>query len=979
MANKHIVSDFVQHSADSLFHYFFAAMFVAGIAHLIADEPVGDYAPVPPADYAAFTYMPPPAENPSEYISMWDPFSLREPDSAMPLEVTAASARVSMNVEIFPANGRQIARDDKGRWYILVEQDNHTLYLGVAASDETNPYRPRGGDFDMFELVGEGSGALLPSSGKIKNGSMVVDPYGQVHVAWADEDGIWHAMTEVTDDLRSTNTWSTVSLAEGPALMGDIMVDVDGDVVLAYAREDTIYYHPITASEPELVTGPSDGLPPLGRPGSRIPDSERVSQNVVMDRTADGTVWLAFRRDFAVWVVMRTPDGEWGSPERIVREYVFHPSIIIHEDRPLITFQHEGVREVPFGDDENYLRQRGGGGSSLAYARLTNEGWSLGTIISAEEILVRRSGIHGQRFEGRMVPHIEQFGWPALFRDGRGVVWVAWQNTSRRWAYSARWLGEGFGEIQELRGPFYAPSRPILAEKQAPVGAGDLGLLFFAAERAYFDRLWIPSLSVAEDREILFLDALEVAETEGLELVLNQAEKDPANPLLSPKIEENLLLRGPAVAKRGDTYVMRYSRYPVDSEVRPGYGQVFGYAISSDGIHFERVDELPDGLGEEEVFSKRPLAWLAGDPDYNYSGVLENPDASDPEKKYTRLRYVMEQRGLYYLDYSPDGKKWTEATRVPVMSVIRERGRPGFYDPDDPERPIRLYGRTYTETGRAWGVVWTKDLLKWSGFEHHLDADDPYGQTPPATPIHPTSPYLNVFRPQTYFDSVAGDNEDQIYVARVRKAEGIYFNTYWPGRMGIPNRDISLAVSRDGFNFIRVKRGRPLIPLGNPGEWDSGIIGWLSPRYFGGDDMWLYYFGGAYTRKGSGNFNHHLTELGLARLRVNGWTYFTPEPGRKGILTTIPVDSVDGGRGLRVNIEGVLKSGDFSVEVLDASNGQAIPGYTTDDFEPLIGDGLAVPVRWSKATELPSGRDIRLRFHLNSPGVKLYSFGFEDT
>ena len=121
---------------------------------------------------------------------------------------------------------------------------------------------------------------------------------------------------------------------------------------------------------------------------------------------------------------------------------------------------------------------------------------------------------------------MEQLGWPVMFRDPQGVVWALWQNTSRRWAYSARWMGEEFGQVQERRGPFNAPGLPVTAEKCAPAGAGDVGVLFFAAaaggnNRAIFDRVRIPSLSTAEDREVLFLDSLEVAATTDAEFVLN--------------------------------------------------------------------------------------------------------------------------------------------------------------------------------------------------------------------------------------------------------------------------------------------------------------------------------------------------------------------------------------------------------------------------------------------------------------------------
>ena len=78
-----------------------------------------------------------------------------------------------------------------------------------------------------------------------------------------------------------------------------------------------------------------------------------------------------------------------------------------------------------------------------------------------------------------------------------------------------------------------------------------------------------------------------------------------------------------------------------------------------------------------------------------------------------------------------------------------------------------------------------------------------------------------------------------------------------------------------------------------------------------------------------------------------------------------------------MNIEGLVdKPRAFAVEVLDAATGAALEGFGPDDCQMPNEDGLAVPVSWNGSAALPVGRDIRLRFHLGAPGVRLYSFGF---
>jgi len=849
----------------------------------------------------------------------------------------------------------------------------------------------------MKLVAGEGD-AVLSGRGKPSRASMLIDRDNRLHVVWHGRDGLWHVRAALGSDgpgrLSQKAAWTEPRrLVDKPCRAGDIVLDANGDVAVSYSMDDTVYFQPVSGGKAEIVGGRGSGMPeryrPGGpeqqrkddaardaveRPGRKIPASERESQDAVMDLGPDGTVYLAFRRDFAIWVARRSGAGQWLPAEQVVREYAFHPSIMVANGRPLVTFLHEGLRRIPM-DIEDDITKRAGGGAAIGYATLTDEGWQTGAIAGAEEIVVHRRGMWDKRGRGRLLPQIEQFGWPVMFRDRHGVVWALWQNTTRRWAYSARWLGDGFGQVHECRGPFNAPRLPVNAEKHAPAGAGDVGLLFYAAagggnDRVIFDRLKIPSLSLADDREVLFLDSLEVGQTAGVEFVLNRMTKPTRVAALSPRADGRVVC-SPSVSKRGDTYVMRYA-----TSFEGGGGQG-GIAVSSDGVHFKTVAKLPEGLPEAEVRSSRPLEFWKGSPGNTSPPHYQNPDQSDPAKKYVRLAYSTDARGTYWVEYSPDGRKWTKGAQTTAAEAMREGGRPGFFDATDPERPIRTYGRVYTETGRSWGVTWTKDLVHWAGLEHLLDPDDPYGKTPAESGIGSTGKNY-AMRGQVYLDAVAGKGEDEIYASSVRKAEGLYFCFYWPGSQGRPLTDVGLAVSRDGFNFTRVKNGERILPVGPPGAWDSGYIFQMSPM-LDGEIVRVYYRATAGRREGTDGFTHNLTEIGLATIRVNGWTYYTLQFGRsRGTVTTIPIQSPAGeSKGLAVNVEGVAgRAGALAVEVLDAATHQPLEGFALADCLGPTRDGLAVPVTWRGGNTLPAGRDIRLRFHLGAPGTRLYSFGF---
>ena len=128
-----------------------------------------------------------------------------------------------------------------------------------------------------------------------------------------------------------------------------------------------------------------------------------------------------------------------------------------------------------------------------------------------------------------------------------------------------------------------------------PATATDIGVLFVAANRVIFDRLKIPTLSLAEDRQVMFLDSLEVGETSGVDFVLNKMTKHPANPVLSPgppgsKDDRHVRVR--SVRKHGSSYVMGYGYQSWDDKA----WKYDGLAVSTDGVHWREGGETPRGL-----------------------------------------------------------------------------------------------------------------------------------------------------------------------------------------------------------------------------------------------------------------------------------------------------------------------------------------------------------------------------------------------
>jgi len=956
-------------------------------------------------EHPYYTMMPPLPTDPKDYIGKWDPFALRSPAGAEETYLAVTNrynqpyTREILNAprDSFPlVNGRQIARDAFGNWFVIVEKDS-SLFLATGHGPQI-----AGGDLALMELVGRGPDAILAAPGEVTGASMVIDADNRLHVVWYSENGLWHVMSTLDgalEPLREKGSWTKPrQLVKERCHPDDIMLDADGKVVVCYSRGDTVYYMPVAGGKAELAAGRNAGMPALGgtavtgevtpeyddaKPTAKLtpraikamlpPLSARECQKTVMDLAPDGTVYLAFQRDFQIWVARRTPEGVWLPAECAARGLAFHPTIIVAGGRPLVCFQFEGVKNMTL-DGERYLRQREAGGSSVGFATMAERGWRTGYLAKTEEIIVNRQGIWGRRFEGKLIPMLEQMGPPVLFRDRHGVVWALWQNTTRRWAYSARWMGEAFGQVQECRGPFNAPGLPMSAEKFMPATATDVGVLFVSAHRVIFDRLKIPTLSLADERQVMFLDSLEVGETSGMEFFLNQMTKHPANPVLAPGVpgskDDRHVMPG-YVQKHGSSYVMCYQYQSWDD----GKFRSPGWAISADGVHWQKVEKLPEDL---------PPPDPVHDPDADNPlrrGYYDNPDQSDPAKRY--IRVTRTNRGdkgmdkLYQLQYSPDGRKWTDGPEVSVLNALRENAMPNLWDTlDIPERRLKTYGRAYTANARSCGVMWSSgDLLHWAGLEHFLDPDDPYG-TPPVVALGSSKPYT--MRAQIFLDACAGKGEDQIYSWDVEIVDGLYLCGYWPctpeHRM-----DYALTVSRDGLNFTRVKNGARTLPVGPAGAWDSGyIFQWKSLRE--GDNLRVYYRGTTVHHGTSSYRDPSPMMIGHATIRVNGWTYYTPKSDENaGTVTTIPIQAPAGvSKGLMVNLEGAAgQVGAFAVEAMDAATRKPIKGFGVADCIAPTADGLAAPVTWKAGPTLPVGRDIRLRFHLRAKGVRLYSFGFQ--
>ena len=192
-----------------------------------------------------------------------------------------------------------------------------------------------------------------------------------------------------------------------------------------------------------------------------------------------------------------------------------------------------------------------------------------------------------------------------------------------------------------------------------------------------------------------------------------------------------------------------------------------------------------------------------------------------------------------------------------------------------------------------------------------------------------------------------------------------------------PN-DVCVGFSRDGFHWDRPDR-RAFLPVSeHVGDWN-----WANVQSAGGvclvvDDQLYFYVSGRRGVPGSGDPG--VCSTGLAVLRRDGFVSMDHAGSPSGVerldpsiepgtLTTRPVRF--SGRHLFVNLD--ASAGELRVEVLDRT-AHPLPEFSASQCVAVRGDRTAARIAWTGAGDLSAlaGETVRFRFRLT--GGSLYAF-----
>ena len=926
------------------------------------------------------------------------------------------------------ANARQIVRNRSGSWFVGF--DSSTGPRLAVASRSQSEGRHFGETIGLSRLLGR-----TPASSH--GFSMALDPQDRLHAVWGVEEGLYYTWCDVSGaegyrKVSHREAWKTSTGAEGAervagsgARLGDISAGPEGRLWLAFSRQGAIVVGALEkgrgAWKLNRVVDPLSRWAVVTEPDDHsryeIRQIEEGCRDPVLAVGSEGTVHLAFAhrweiyytrsRDGEVWRGVssdepKRPDlGYWDSPfpnaDRAAFAHSFHPSLVLYREQPLILFQLEGMVD-PDPHSPHFMKQRWNGVPSVGYAYLEGQSWRRDYLFKSREIMMKRlppgegHGEEGQRMRkvggldgaGRVFLADEAQWRPVAGTDRFGVPWAIWNGTTRRYNYFSRFLGEEFAERREWRGAFYGLTKESTVEKNAPPRSSELGTAVVAADRLYFCRMPVGAVDAGQDRHYQVLDLLEFSASNNVQTGLTPYRRHPSSPIfgVNPRREawDGSLVGGGFVYFAKGLYRMLYSGSgPQNWEVEDGdiTNQFIGYAESRDGIHFQRKN-----LGLREFRGNR-------DNNLVFSvKSFEDPDETDPEKRFKGFvtgRYFLKQlgkEGRVLFAHSADRVHWTVVEDITEKAPRSDHGAgPSYRDPFDlPERRYKSIHRAYNLTGRAMGMSYSAQLLgPWEGFEDVLNYYEPYTYPP-----HPTK----VRSGWLILEAGGGDDEDQIYGGRGWIEDGIYYlqytRCYFDGRY-----DVSLAMSRDGLNFYRIKNGRSQLSPSGAGNWDSGIVagGTLIDR---GEEKWLYYNGAPWhhntmVRPGGRRaltgeiFGRPEWYTGIATIRNHSWTYAAVgDPTRDGYLDTVPFRiQPTANRKLLLNLDGIGPDGKVLVEVLSASDRRPIEGFSRADCEPVPG-ALDVPVHWKGGKRLEDipAEEVILRFYLSGPDTRFHGFRF---
>lgn len=337
---------------------------------------------------------------------------------------------------------------------------------------------------------------------------------------------------------------------------------------------------------------------------------------------------------------------------------------------------------------------------------------------------------------------------------------------------------------------------------------------------------------------------------------------------------------------------------------------------------------------------------------FHAPAVVDDAFERDPAKRFKLLGNT---GGKFHGAYSADGLVWHRYAKDPLFegsdtSTLAQDPRTGEYLAYFKRRSDQVPGR----------VVWltrSRDFEHWSEprLVFHADAEDDRWVTRPEQ------------RTEIYNMSVVPHAAGFVgFPTMFRVMHRIPRSEPVPGSRSRDDGpiDVQLVTSRDGETWARSYPRISVIPRGAPGTYDGGaLLGVSTTAVHAGDETWMLYT--AINTGHGGTLPPKRLTIGRATWRRHGFASLDAGP-MGGRLETAPMQVRSG----RLVVNADASRGHLRIGLREA-DGQAIPGFGLDDFEPLRSDATRAEARWKSGAAIPSDRPIRVVIELQD--CRLYS------
>ena len=481
----------------------------------------------------------------------------------------------------------------------------------------------------------------------------------------------------------------------------------------------------------------------------------------------------------------------------------------------------------------------------------------------------------------------------------------------------------------------------------------------------------------------LFLDDHIVGRLQNVWRVLNKAERQANVPVVSA----DQSWEGPDVQAVQVIYDedrrqfrMWYSTFRSGGEIRENGEAGLSYAVSDDGIAWEKPD-----LGIVGIHGSKANSALFVNTSRlfnSFGSIVYCPEETDLSRRYKTLSFKganapKPERPGWFPWYSADGIRWraddeqNAAVKYDHVSICEVSTQ--LYDPDHRRYiaftkysyygcpPVRAY--SYGLMRRCQGVMTSEDFVHWSP-NHHVLAPDELDDFLARRTIMERHEVLRFSDPREYraeFYQVNGMSEGGLVIGLMSVFDS-------SGGVQDGPVHVQLVCSRDLRVWNRVGERMPLLAPSEAGRWDGGCVYPVNPFVRDGK-IWVYYTG---ANRGHAVVEDFRYAIGLATLRADGFVSINARRDG-GTLMTKPVKFT--GKRLVLNVD--ASAGEVAVELLNR-NGRSIEGFTGGECDPIREDRLCGTVSWSGRSDLSgvAGKPVFIRFHLC--GAKLYSFRFVD-